>query len=87
VVELEIETTNPELWTDQAKAQSIMRRLDSIKASIATWRDMESKVQDLSEMVILTIEEKDSSLYQEIRQEVDKLDSSFDKLENWLNME
>jgi peptide chain release factor 2 len=58
-----------------------MRRLDSAKAIINTWRELEKKVNGLNEMVALTIREQDNSLKEEIQHEVEKLAAQFDELE------
>jgi peptide chain release factor 2 len=58
-----------------------MRRLDSAKAIINTWRELEKKVDGLNEMVALTIREQDNSLKEEIQHEVEKLAAQFDELE------
>ncbi len=58
-----------------------MRRLDSAKTIINTWRELEKKVDGLNEMVALTIREQDNSLKEEIQHEVEKLAAQFDELE------
>lgn len=58
-----------------------MRQLDSAKATVSTWRDLEKKVIDINEMVSLVIKEQDDSLKEEIQHEVEKLSTIFDELE------
>jgi len=58
-----------------------MRRLDSARAIVNTWRTLEKKVVDLSEMVTITIKEQDYSLKEEIQSEVEKLADQLDELE------
>ena len=58
-----------------------MRRLDSARAIVNTWRTLEKKVVDLSEMVTITIKEQDYSLKEEIQSEVEKLTDQLDELE------
>jgi peptide chain release factor 2 len=59
-----------------------MRRLGVKKNLVNAWRELEKKVTDLREMIILTIEEKDYSLKEEIQRELKKLSSRFEQLES-----
>ena len=58
-----------------------MRRLDSARAIVNTWRALEKKVVELSEMVAITIKEQDYSLKEEIQSEVEKLTAQLGELE------
>jgi peptide chain release factor 2 len=58
-----------------------MRNLDSVKATISTWRELEKKVDGLNEMVELTIREQDDSLKEELQYDVEKLAAQLDELE------
>jgi peptide chain release factor 2 len=58
-----------------------MRQLNSAKATVSTWRDLEKKVIDINEMVTLIIKEQDDSLKEEIQHEVENLSAIFDELE------
>ncbi len=62
-------------------AQSIMRKLDATRQTIATWREFENKLNDLDLMVELVIEEQDTSLENEIQIEIEKLVGNLDELE------
>jgi len=81
VVKLEAETAHPEFWDNQTRAQSIMRKLDALKFTINTWRELENKLSDLDEMIELVINEHDDSLNNEIHSEIDSLAEKFDDLE------
>jgi len=59
-----------------------MRRLGVKKNLVNAWRELEKKGTDLREMIILTIEEKDYSLKEEIQRELKKLSSRFEQLES-----
>jgi peptide chain release factor 2 len=81
LTKLESETTRTDFWSDQARAQSVMRKLDALKNMVSTWRELEKKVGDLNEMVNLVIEEEDTSLHDEIRNEIDTVNARLDTLE------
>ena len=59
-----------------------MRRLGVKKNLVNAWRELEKRVVDLREMIVLAIEEKDHSLEEEIQQELKKLNSRFEQLES-----
>ncbi|TEU18737.1 MAG: peptide chain release factor 2 [Dehalococcoidia bacterium] len=82
IARIEAESAQPDFWSDPAKAQAIMRRLGVKKNLVNAWRELEKKGTDLREMIILTIEEKDYSLKEEIQRELKKLSSRFEQLES-----
>lgn len=59
-----------------------MRELRGRKNLVNAWRGMERKATDLREMIVLALEEEDSSLREEIQSELKKLNSQFEQLEN-----
>ena len=81
IKKLESATTHTDFWLDQSRAQSVMRELNTLKNTVSTWRELEKKVNDLNEMVTLVIEEDDSSLHDEIRTEIDTVNTRLDTLE------
>jgi peptide chain release factor 2 len=58
-----------------------MRQLSTLNDEIRTWRALEGKVNDLAELVTLSLQEKDVSLEQEIASELDQVSSQLDKLD------
>lgn len=58
-----------------------MRKLDSLKFTINTWRELENKLSDLDEMLELVINEHDDSLNNEIHSEIESLAEKLDDLE------
>jgi peptide chain release factor 2 len=59
-----------------------MRKLSGKKNLVNAWRELEKKVTDLREMIVLAIEEEDYSLKDEIQPELKKLSSRFEQLES-----
>lgn len=59
-----------------------MRRLATKKNLVDAWRDLEKRAADLQEMIALTIREDDDSLKEDLRQELDRLESQFEQLES-----
>jgi len=58
-----------------------MRRLSILNDEIQTWRALEGKVNDLAELVSLSLQEKDVSLEAEIASELDQISSQLEKLD------
>lgn len=73
------ESAQPDFWLDQAKAQSIMRRLAEQKKLVQSWRELEKKLADMAELISLA--QEDTSLWAEIQSEVDGVASLLDELE------
>jgi len=59
-----------------------MRKLSGKKNLVNAWRELEKKVTDLREIIVLAIEEEDYSLKDEIQPELKKLSSRFEQLES-----
>ena len=58
-----------------------MRRLAAVRARVATWRGLETKVADLLELVDLAEAESDEATAADIGRELDALDTQVDDLE------
>ena len=81
ILKLEAQTVKPDFWSDQNYAQSIMRRISYDKTIVHTLRGLEKKVSDLTEMVNLSIDEKNASLQLEIQHETESVAKDIDRLE------
>jgi len=58
-----------------------MRHLAELKGEVERWRTLDKRVSELLELADLAIEEKESSLAEEISAEAERLSSQFDELE------
>ncbi len=81
IARLEKKSVNPDFWLDPARAQSIMRRLAAEKRVVDQWRGLEKELSDIGELIILIVEEADTSLNTEIQSRLDKLTAHLDELE------
>lgn len=82
IARIESESAQPDFWSDPDRAKSIMRRLAVKKNLVDAWRDVERQAADLEEMIDLSVGEDDESLRAELEQELAKLSSQFEQLEN-----
>ncbi len=58
-----------------------MRQISVLNDETQTWRDLERRVNELGELVDLSVQEGDVSLEQEIRSEANELSARLDKLD------
>lgn len=76
---MEHESAQPDFWSDQAQAQSIMRQLVEYRKVVNKWRELEKKVADTAELASLA--EEDISLKPDVQSEMDKLFLHLDEME------
>jgi peptide chain release factor 2 len=58
-----------------------MRQLSALKEETQSWRKLEQRVNDLIELVALSLQEEDVSLEQEVRSEVDRISAEVERLD------
>ncbi len=76
---MEKESAQPDFWSDQSKAQNIMRQLAGAQKIVKQWRGLEKRVADIIELTSLA--EEDTSLQAEIQSETEAIASRLDELE------
>jgi len=78
---LEAQSAAPEFWNEPQAAQDVMRRLATVRARVATWRGLESKVRDLLDLVDLAEAEADQATAADIERDAAALEQQLDDLE------
>ncbi|MBN1190717.1 MAG: peptide chain release factor 2 [Dehalococcoidales bacterium] len=81
VLELEKQSLSPDFWQDQDRAQAVMRRIADSRRIIDTWRKMEKQLDDISELLFLAEEDKDSTLATEVQNELEETGKQLDEME------
>ncbi len=81
VTRLETEASAPDLWDDQAKAQSVTSRLSFVQGEIARVTALRSRVDDLAVMFELATEMDDEDARAEAEAELGKLTKAIGELE------
>ena len=76
---MEKQSAQPDFWSDQAKAQRVMRQLAEHKKVVEKWRGLEKKVADIAES--LPLAEEDTLFREEIGSEIEAVASNLDALE------
>jgi len=79
ITRLQEQTVQPDFWSDRAKAQNVMQLLSEQRKVVDQWREVETKVTDLVELVSLA--EDDASLAAEIESEIEAMSTRLDELE------
>jgi len=69
----------PDFWSEQSKAQGVLRRLSGRKKVVERWRGLEKNIADLIELASLA--EEDTALGEEVQSEVERVASYLDELE------
>lgn len=75
------ESSQPDFWQDPLKANEVMRQLSATKEETESWLELERKVEELVQLIELSLEEGDTSLEQAIHSEIDQIASHLDRLE------
>jgi len=76
---LERQSAQPDFWNDQAGAQNVMRQLAEKSRVVQRWRELESKLADLSEL--FDISDEGDILQADVEKEVNELAAYLDELE------
>jgi peptide chain release factor 2 len=78
---LEKQSGNPDLWSDAAKAQALLKRAASIRDLIANWEGVSKQCDDLGELYELSKNENDNELVASIEKDVSVLDAKISEME------
>ncbi|NIU63174.1 MAG: PCRF domain-containing protein, partial [Pseudomonas stutzeri] len=78
---LESRSSRPDFWDDPQQAQKVMRRLAETREQVETWRGLQIKVGELSDLLELAAEEGDEATAADVSAEVEALTARVDKLE------
>lgn len=79
IEDLERRSADPELWSDTASAQTLMRRLGDLKNRVGAWEEVLQTANDLAELAELSSD--DPELNEEITRDADALKARIDELE------
>ena len=75
------EASDPNLWDDAAKAQTVTSKLSRSQAQLAKLTDVESRLDDLEVLIEMANAEADSGVQAEAKQELAKLSTDIGELE------
>ncbi|MFH1002915.1 MAG: PCRF domain-containing protein, partial [Chloroflexota bacterium] len=81
ITRLEKQSAEPDLWSDPARAQEMMRQLAEARKTVGQWRGLEKRVADTAELLALASREDDASLVAEIEADVEAITGRLDSLD------
>jgi peptide chain release factor 2 len=81
IAEIEKESSQPDFWRDQERAQDLMRQRGELRGEVERWRIMERRVAELLELADLAIEEEETSLREEIGADIGRVAAQFEEME------
>jgi peptide chain release factor 2 len=84
--ELTARSADPNLWDDQAAAQSLLRRAEELRAEIALWRGLGQRAEALAEMAELASAEADggANLQADLARDLAALQADWSRMESQL---
>lgn len=87
VEELEAQSAEPGFWDDMEKSQKVLQKTKQLKDKIESYENLKNLREDALMMIDLAEEENDGSLVDEVKESVDKITATIDKmtLETLLN--
>lgn len=69
------------MWNDPTQAQRVMQELSTLRQQVTTWRGIEQRVRDATELLALARDESDDSLVAEIAQDTQSIVDDLEELE------
>ena len=81
MTKLEEQSAGPDFWTQPEVAQRTMQELARIKADIALWRGLATRVQETQELLELISAEEDPALSEQLEAEVQAIRAEVEKRE------
>jgi len=79
--ELDLQAAAPDLWSDQATAQQVMRELSALREELDPWIAVERRARDMLELVELATLEEDQGVLDEAERDTAALAKEVDLLE------
>jgi peptide chain release factor 2 len=88
LAELEAKSADPDLWSDQAAAQALLRRADELRGEIGAWTELKARADALAEIAELaeTDSEEGDGLEADLRRDLAALTADWNRMEGLLLM-
>ncbi|MFH1426831.1 MAG: peptide chain release factor 2 [Candidatus Kerfeldbacteria bacterium] len=84
ILDLEVETAEPDFWKDQEKAKERSQELNELLEEVGQWEVIQQEVDDLIELSAIAEQEKDASVRKDIDARTAELMKRFEELEFYL---
>ena len=81
IAELEYKMGEPTFWDDAEEAQKINQELNDVKISVDKYKSLKSKYEDVATLWEMAVEDEDTSLEDEIKEDLDKVADGLENLQ------
>ena len=78
---LEKDSADPNLWNDQDKAQSMMKKIGNLRALLDSWKEVSQTCDDLAELYEMSKAEESADLTSSIESDVAALKARIEEME------
>ena len=78
---LEKDSADPNLWKDQDKAQSMMKKIGNLRALLDSWKEVSQTCDDLAELYEMSKAEESADLTASIDSDIAELKSKIEEME------
>lgn len=75
LAELKQQTEDPDLWTDQERAQRLMKQQSVLEGRVSSWRSLEQSVHEVLELA----QTGDESLLSDLQKQLQKTETTFNQ--------
>ena len=78
---LEKDSSDPNLWNDQEKAQAMMKKIGNLKGLIDSWKEVSQTCDDLAELYEMSKDEESADLTATLESDIAELKSKVEAME------
>ncbi|MCQ2507981.1 MAG: peptide chain release factor 2 [Dorea sp.] len=80
IEELERKTEDPDFWNDPEESQNLMKELRALQETVKRMNELDTKYQDIMDMIEMTYEDEDPDMVIEIRSDMKKFTEELEAL-------
>lgn len=77
---MENKASEPDFWNDPEKSQAVLKHLKQLKTKLGRFQQLESKYEEIELMIMIGNEEKDASMAEKVREELEDYKKAFNLL-------
>lgn len=81
LTELEKQTLDPSFWSNSENSSKVSEKIAQLKRKCSSFRNLENKINTITEMLYLITDEPDNDLEKEIEINISKINKELDSLE------
>ena len=78
---LEKDSSDPNLWNDQEKAQSMMKKIGNLRSLLDSWKEVSQTCDDLAELYEMSKDENSAELSASIEADIAALKARIEEME------